>query len=52
MAGSILKDNVRRSDGPRFITSRGRYMEHLEAVNEAIELPRAGAGERSELGST
>ncbi|MCP3975840.1 MAG: xanthine dehydrogenase family protein [bacterium] len=33
MAGSILGNNVRRVEDPRFITGRGRYMEDLEAVN-------------------
>ncbi len=33
MAGSILGNNVRRVEDPRFITGKGRYMEDLEAVN-------------------
>ncbi len=33
MAGSILGNNVRRVEDPRFITGRGRYMEDLEADN-------------------
>ena len=37
MAGSILGNNVRRVENPRFITGRGRFMEHLEAEN-ALDL--------------
>ena len=33
MAGSILGNNVRRIEDPRFITGRGRYMDDLEAEN-------------------
>jgi len=37
MAGSILGNNVRRIEDPRFITGKGRYMDDLEA-NDVLYL--------------